>query len=216
MVSPSRPSRGRYVALRAELVRPDGYPVFGPSPRGSRGVTSRRRRTVLRACPVAVPGKRPGGERSVYNEPIVMRPSARELAVPATVRAGSARGKFHLLISRFTPWHGMGGRPGQLVAHGHMTVRTCRGPHDAHPPLIVDAHAPLSSPVTPERFKPIARQRTHEIQRLGRVQHRELASCDRLDGAEALRMSTREPGLRILAAEPPNDLARLLCSTEYD
>jgi hypothetical protein len=49
--------------------------------------------------------------------------------------------------------------------HGHTPsvigndldlVRTGVGPHEAQPPLIVDAHAPLPSPITPERFKPIA------------------------------------------------------------
>jgi hypothetical protein len=82
-------------------------------------------------------------------------------------------------------------------------VRTVVGPQEAQPPLIVDAHASLPSPITPERFKSIAWRRTHEIQRLGRVQHRQLAGRDHLDGAEALGMSAFEQGLRIACSESP-------------
>jgi hypothetical protein len=91
-----------------------------------------------------------------------------------------------------------------MIVNDLDLVRTGVGPHEAQPPLIVDAHALLPSPITPERFKPIAWRRTHEIQRLGRVQHRQLAGRDHLDDAEALGMSAFEQGLRFLAAKAPD------------
>src|SRR5665213_617508 len=88
-----------------------------------------------------------------------------------------------------------------VIVHDLDIGRTGHGPHKAHPPLIVDANAPLTDASAPERFEPISRRRSDEIQDLGCVQHGELASGDGFNGAKTLRMPAFEHGLRVLAAK---------------
>src|SRR5665213_2342124 len=77
-----------------------------------------------------------------------------------------------------------------VIVHDLDIGRTGHGPHKAHPPLVVDANAPLTDASALERFEPISRRRADEIQGLGCVQHGELASQTRC--VEARRHTHRQ------------------------
>ena len=71
---------------------------------------------------------------------------------------------------------------------GNLNVRrSCIGPNEADPELIVDADAVLSRSITYQRFEAITRRR-FQIFKHGRgLQHRELASRDFAYRTETLR-----------------------------
>ena len=54
-------------------------------------------------------------------------------------------------------------------------------PHEAHPPLLVDADAVLSRPIPLQGFKAIARRQAKIVQPLRRVERLELGSRPSLD-----------------------------------
>ena len=79
--------------------------------------------------------------------------------------------------------------------------RTIVGPTEADPELVIDSEAVLTSPITSQRFQPIARRRSKEIEGLRSVEHRELARRDGRDRRELPRSAGLEEAPRFRATE---------------
>jgi hypothetical protein len=69
-------------------------------------------------------------------------------------------------------------------------------PCETHAPLIVNADAPLTLPVTREFFKPVSRRRTQECQRLRRIQLCQFTFGNGQDWSETPRTSSLELSLQ--------------------
>ena len=52
-----------------------------------------------------------------------------------------------------------------MVIDDFNVVRAVGFPHKTHTPLIIDANTVLSASITGERFEPIARWRSHRVER---------------------------------------------------
>lgn len=80
---------------------------------------------------------------------------------------------------------------------GHALV----GPHEAQPPLVVDADAVLALAVAAQRFQPVAGRAAQEVQSLRRVQLRQLALGHAVDVGEAAGLAAGEQALRVRTLE---------------
>ncbi len=63
-----------------------------------------------------------------------------------------------------------------VIVHNLHGAGSGFGPDKADPPLVIDADAPLSSPIAFQRLQPISRWRSQKVQRLCCIQHRQLSS----------------------------------------
>jgi hypothetical protein len=88
--------------------------------------------------------------------------------------------------------------------------RTCIGPHEADPELIVNPDAVLSRSITDQRFEAITRRGFEVLEHGRRIQHRELASRDFAYRTETLRFVHLEQLFGILAFESLNRHPRIL------
>ena len=88
-----------------------------------------------------------------------------------------------------------------VVVDDFHVRRTIVGPTEANPELVVDPDAVFTFPVAPQRFQPIARRRSQELQGVRRIEHREFARRDVADRREPLRPAGLEEAPRFRATE---------------
>jgi len=80
----------------------------------------------------------------------------------------------------------------------------CRAvaPDEAHPPLIVDADAPLALAVAFQGFQPVVRRNAQRVNALGGVQHLELPDRHLCDIGEAGYPLALKQGPGLFGSEP--------------
>jgi len=91
-----------------------------------------------------------------------------------------------------------------VVIHNFNVMRVPVAPHKTHPPLVVDANAVLSKPVTGQCFQPVARRHPQKIQRSGSVDLLQLAHGNAFELDEPRHTLACKQALRVFAMESDN------------
>jgi hypothetical protein len=94
-----------------------------------------------------------------------------------------------------------------MIVHNLDILGTAINPPEADAPLIVDPDRPLTAPVTPQGFQPIARRGVHFADRRNSVQLQKLAACDALERPEFPDIFVFEQALRPAAGKRPDHAA---------
>ena len=91
-----------------------------------------------------------------------------------------------------------------MVIHNLRVGSTFVRPHEAQPPLVIDADAVLAFPVSSQHFQTVAGRAAQKIQCLRCIQLGQFSFCHGLDVGKAAGCASAEQTLRFCAVEGQN------------